>query len=64
MQAIGLKVHGLGRGVCPISGHEEDGVTVSFEDGTIVQTFVAWEGLERLLRLKANGRDARNGKSK
>jgi hypothetical protein len=59
-----ITVFGLGRGTCSLSGHEEKGVTVSFDDGTVNEQFLGWDGLERLLRLKSEQKKRSKGGKK
>jgi hypothetical protein len=54
MSAIRLTVHGTGSGVCSLMGKEGDGLTVTFEDGTVQQAFLSWKGLRQLLAMKAS----------
>jgi hypothetical protein len=34
-------------------GKEGDGLTVTFEDGTVQQAFLSWKGLRQLLAMKS-----------
>ena len=52
MSAIKLVVHGTGSGQCCLTGKEGDGLTVSFEDGTVQQSFLSWRAFRQLLALK------------
>ena len=38
---IELTIHGFGSGVCSLSGKECEGVTVSFKDGTLTESFLS-----------------------
>jgi hypothetical protein len=49
---VNVTIHGVGQGMCSMSGHEEQGLTVSFEDSTVVRQFLSWESFYRLLRVK------------
>ncbi len=52
--AIKLTIHGTGSGTCSLTGKEEsDGLTVTFEDGTVKEVFLSWKGFRQLLGLKA-----------
>jgi hypothetical protein len=53
MSAFKLTIHSTGIGTCPLSGREGDGLTVTFEDGTVKETFLSWKGFRQLLGLKA-----------
>jgi len=53
MSAIKLTVHGSGSGVCSLTGKEGDGLTVSFDDGTVRESFLTWRAFRQLLGLKA-----------
>ncbi len=50
---IKLTIHSTGTGTCLLTGKETDGLTVSFEDGTIRESFLSWRGFRQLLGLKA-----------
>ena len=53
MAAVKLTIHGTGTGQCSLSGKEGDGITVSFEDGTISNAFLSTKAFMQLVRLKA-----------
>ncbi len=48
-----LLIHSTGTGMCSLTGKETDGLTVSFEDGTVKETFLSWRGFKQLLGLKS-----------
>ena len=51
---IKLTIHSTGTGTCALTGKEgSDGLTVSFEDGTLSDCFLSWKGLRQLLGMKA-----------
>jgi len=51
---VKITVHSTGSGVCSLTGkNESDGLTVTFEDGTVHQSFLSWKGFRQLLSLKA-----------
>lgn len=52
-----VTIHHVGDGNCSLTGRQSDGLNVSFEDGTIRETFLSWKAFRQLLGLK-NG----NGK--
>jgi hypothetical protein len=54
---IKLTIHSTGTGTCLLTGKETDGLTVSFEDGTIRESFLSWRGFRQLLGLKAGRND-------
>ncbi len=47
-----ITIHATGRGVCALTGREADGLTVTFEDGTLQKTFLSWKSLKQLASLK------------
>ena len=47
-----ITIHGTGMGPCALTGKESDGLTVTFEDGTIKDTFLSWKAFRQLLNLK------------
>ena len=53
MSAVKLTIHGTGTGQCSLSGKEGEGITVSFEDGTISNAFLSTKAFMQLVRLKA-----------
>jgi len=55
---VKLTIHSSGSGTCLLTGKETDGLTVSFDDGTLKESFLSWKGFRQLLGLKAgqNGR--------
>lgn len=53
MTAVKLTIHGTGTGSCSLTGKEGEGLTVSFEDGTIREAFLSTRAFMQLMRLKA-----------
>ncbi len=54
MSLLKITIHSTGSGICSLTGKDEtDGLTVTFEDGTIQQAFLSWKGFRQLLSLKA-----------
>ncbi len=47
-----VTIHGTGMGSCALTGKESDGLTVTFEDGTIKDAFLSWKAFRQLLNLK------------
>lgn len=58
MTAVKLTIHGTGTGTCSLTGKDGDGLTVTFDDGTLAESFLSWKGFQQLLGMKAgtNGR--------
>jgi hypothetical protein len=55
MSLLKITIHSTGSGTCSLTGKSEtDGITVTFEDGTVQQAFLSWKGFRQLLSLKAN----------
>ena len=50
--AIKVTILGAGSGVCSLTGREADGITVSFDDGTVRDSFLSWRAFRQLLALK------------
>ena len=49
-----VTIHSTGTGTCSLTGKEStDGLTVSFEDGTIKESFLSWKAFRQLLAMKA-----------
>ncbi|MBI1831469.1 MAG: hypothetical protein HYR84_08470 [Planctomycetes bacterium] len=52
--SLKITIHSTGTGACSLTGKDEtDGLTVTFEDGTVQQAFLSWKGFRQLLSLKA-----------
>lgn len=52
--SIRLTVHSTGGGVCSLTSKQAaDGLTVSFDDGTVKESFLSWRAFRQLLSLKA-----------
>lgn len=47
-----ITIHSTGIGSCALTGKEADGLTVTFEDGTIKDAFLSWKAFRQLLNLK------------
>jgi hypothetical protein len=48
-----VTVHGTGLGTDALTGKESvDGLTVTFEDGTVKESFLSWKSFRQLLALK------------
>lgn len=54
MSPIKVTVHGSGVGTCSLSGKESDGLSVTFEDGTVKEAFLSWKSFRQLLALKSS----------
>ncbi len=52
MSAIKCSITSTGTGTCALSGKEGDGLTVSFDDGTVANQFLSWKAFQQLLRMK------------
>lgn len=50
---IKLTIHSTGTGTCSLSGKEGPGLTVTFDDGTVSNSFLTWKGFQQLLGMKA-----------
>ena len=50
--SVKLTIHSTGRGNCSLTGKEDcDGLTLSFEDGTVREALLSWRGFRQLLGL-------------
>jgi hypothetical protein len=59
--SIKVTIHSTGKGLCLLSEKgDSDGLTVSFDDGTVQESFLSWKAFRQLLAMKA----AQNGKPK
>ena len=55
MSAIKVTIHGTGLGTCTLTGKSDvDGLTVTFDDGTVKEAFLSWKSFRQLLSLKSN----------
>ena len=54
MSAIKVTIHAAGTGSCSLSGKETDGLTVTFDDGTVKEAFLSWKSFRQLLSLKSS----------
>jgi hypothetical protein len=54
MSAIKVTIHSSGSGVCSLTGKESDGLTITFEDGTVRDSFLSWRAFRQLLGMKTS----------
>ena len=54
MNAIKVTIHEAGSGVCSLSGKEGDGLTVTFDDGTVTQQHLSWKSFRQLVAMKTS----------
>lgn len=56
---VKLTIHSAGTGTCLLTGKDSaDGIVVTFDDGTVKESFLSWRGFRQLLGLKA-GKDGK-----
>ena len=54
MSATKVTIHGSGIGTCTLTGKADvDGLTVTFDDGTVKEAFLSWKSFRQLLSLKS-----------
>ena len=53
MGPIKVTILSTGMGQCSLTGKDGEGLTVSFEDGTVKDSFLSWRGFRQILGLKA-----------
>jgi len=54
MSAIQVTIHSTGSGTCSLTAKEgSDGLSVTFQDGTVKEAFLSWKSFRQLLALKA-----------
>ena len=53
MTAMQVTIHGIGKGDCILSGRPADGLTISFQDGIVMEGFLGWKAFRQLLALRA-----------
>lgn len=52
-QPVKITVSAVGTGLCALSGKEDaDGLTVSFDDQTVVQQHLSWKSFRQLVAMK------------
>ena len=50
--SVKMTIHSTGTGTCSLTGKEaSDGLTVSFEDGTVRESFLSWRAFQQLLHI-------------
>ena len=63
MSSLKITIHSTGAGLCSLTGKSDaDGLTVTFDDGTVREAFLSWKGFRQLLSLKANRGQAQDVK--
>lgn len=53
MNPIKVTIHGTGSGPCSLTGKEGNGLTITFDDGTLRESFLSWRAFQQLLTMKA-----------
>ena len=54
MYPIKVTIHGAGTAPCSLTGKDADGLTVTFDDGTVKEVFLSWKSFRQLLALKSS----------
>ena len=49
---LNVTIHHAGSGLCSLTNKEGDGLTVSFEDGTVKNQFLTYKAFRQLLAMK------------
>lgn len=49
---IRVTIHHACSGSCSLSGKDGDGLTVSFDDGTVTQQHLSWKSFRQLVAMK------------
>ncbi|GEM_PF-2562486 len=52
MTPIKVTIHLAGNGTCSLSGKEGDGLTVTFDDGTVAEQHLSWKSFRQLVAMK------------
>ena len=52
MSPIKITIHSTGAGCCSLTGKETDGLTVTFDDGTVREAFLSFRAFKQLLAMK------------
>jgi hypothetical protein len=53
MVPLKVTIHRVGSGHCSLTRKDADGLCVSFDDGTVKESFLSWRGFRQLLSMKA-----------
>lgn len=48
---IRVTIHQAGSGTCSLSGREGDGLTVTFDDGTVTEQHLSWKSFRQLVAM-------------
>lgn len=60
MGDVKMTIHRTGRGTCALTGRAEtDGLTITFDDRSVVESHVSWLAFRQLLGLKTGGTRAK-----
>lgn len=49
---LNVTIHHVGTGHCSLTGKDGDGLTVTFEDGTVKNQFLTYRAFRQLLAMK------------
>ncbi len=49
---LNLTIHHAGSGLCSLTNKEGDGITVTFDDGTVKNQFLTYKAVRQLLTMK------------
>ena len=49
---LNVTIHEAGSGLCSLTGKEGDGLTVTFQDGTVKNQFLTYKAFRQLLAMK------------
>ena len=61
--SVKLTIHSVGKGNCCLTGKEDcDGLSLSFEDGTVSEAFLSGRGFRQLLGLTAGQKPAKESR--
>ncbi len=55
---IDVTIHSTGTGPCSLSGKDGAGLTVTFKDGTVTNSFLSWKAFQQFLGMKAGQKKA------
>lgn len=56
---IKITIHSIGSGRCSLTEKDGEGLSVSFDDHTVVEAFLSWKAFRQLLAMKsAQGKTA------
>lgn len=51
-----VTIHRIETGICALTGKDSEGLVVTFEDGTVRESFLSWKSFRQLCSMKQLGK--------